>query len=118
VLHEVSPLAGVAAFDLLCARNYKPIEISSVLYRPVEKPVAKSNDRIEVRIIGPEEAQLWNEISTKGWTGDHPELADFFLQFGKISSSRRESLYFLAELDGKPGAAAVLCIHGGVALRF
>ncbi len=32
-VHEVSPLAGVAAMDLLCARNYKPIEISSVLYR-------------------------------------------------------------------------------------
>ena len=33
VLHEVSPLAGVAALDLLCARNYRPVEISSVLYR-------------------------------------------------------------------------------------
>src|SRR5271170_8061682 len=36
VLHEVSPLAGVATLDLLCARNYRPIELSSVLYRPVE----------------------------------------------------------------------------------
>src|SRR5271167_4510491 len=26
-LHEVSPLAGIAALDLLCARNYRPIEI-------------------------------------------------------------------------------------------
>src|ERR1022692_3956446 len=38
VLHEVSPLVGTAAFDLLCARQYKPIEISNVMYRPVEKP--------------------------------------------------------------------------------
>src|SRR3954452_22386215 len=29
--HELCPLAGVAALDLLCARNYIPIEISSVL---------------------------------------------------------------------------------------
>ena len=29
VLHEVSPLAGVAALDMLCARYYRPIEISS-----------------------------------------------------------------------------------------
>src|SRR5262249_24981582 len=37
--HEISPLAGVAALDLLCARNYKPVEVSSVLYRPLEKPL-------------------------------------------------------------------------------
>src|SRR5579863_2948133 len=42
VLHEVSPLAGVAALDLLCARNYRPIEISSVMYRAVEKPAAEA----------------------------------------------------------------------------
>ena len=28
VLHEVSPLAGVGALGLLCARQYRPIEIS------------------------------------------------------------------------------------------
>ncbi|HTY63529.1 MAG TPA: GNAT family N-acetyltransferase [Acidobacteriota bacterium] len=116
VLHEVSPLAGIAALDLLCARNYRPIELSSVLYRPVENLAGETNNHIKVRIIGQEEAQLWTEISTKGWTGDHPELTDFFLQFGKISASRRQSVYFLAELDGKPGAAAVLCMHEGVAL--
>jgi hypothetical protein len=38
VFHEVSPFAGVAALDLLCARNYRPVEISSVLYRTVERP--------------------------------------------------------------------------------
>jgi GNAT superfamily N-acetyltransferase len=116
VLHEVSPLAGVTALDLLCARNYRPIEISSVLYRPVEKPVDGGNAHINVRITGPEEAQLWNEISVKGWTGDYPEFADFFLQFGKVASSRPNSVYFLAELDGKPGAAGVLSPHDGVAL--
>jgi len=31
--HEISPLAGVAVSVLLCRRNYRPIEISSVLYR-------------------------------------------------------------------------------------
>src|ERR1700674_3417766 len=30
--HEVSPLAGVATLDLLCARGYRPIEISSVMH--------------------------------------------------------------------------------------
>src|SRR5947209_13983465 len=35
VFHEVSPFAGVAALDLLCRRNYRPIEVSNVLYMPV-----------------------------------------------------------------------------------
>jgi hypothetical protein len=35
VMHEVSPLAGIATLDLLCARGYRPLEISSVLYQPI-----------------------------------------------------------------------------------
>ena len=35
-MHEVCPLAGVATIDLLCARGYRPLEISSVLYQPIE----------------------------------------------------------------------------------
>jgi len=116
VLHEVSPLAGVAALDLLCARQYRPIEISNVLYRPVEKPEAGDDGNIRVRVTGPEEAQLWTDISARGWTHKHPELLDFLLQVGAISSAREQSLCFLAEVDGEPGAAGVLCIHGGVAL--
>ena len=38
----MSPLAGVAALDLLCARHYRPVEISNVLYRPVENPRLKT----------------------------------------------------------------------------
>jgi GNAT superfamily N-acetyltransferase len=115
VLHEVSPFAGVAALDLLCTRNYRPIEISNVLYRPVE-PTAEHQGHIGVHVIGPEEAQLWARISAKGWAHEHPELLDFLLQLGTISSAREQSLCFLAEVDAKPGAAGVLCIHNGVAL--
>ena len=116
VLHEVSPLAGVAALDLLCARQYRPIEISSVLYRPVEKPAAGDHANIRVRLTGPEEAQLWTNTSARGWTHEHPELLDFLLRSSAISSAREGSLCFLAEVDGQPGAAGALCIHEGVAL--
>ena len=116
VLHEVSPLAGVAALDLLCTRNYRPIEISNVLYRPVEQPTAEHQGGIRVRVIGPEEAQLWTNISARGWAHEHPELLDFLLQLGTISSAREQSLCFLAEVADKPGAAGVLCVHDGVAL--
>jgi GNAT superfamily N-acetyltransferase len=116
VLHEVSPMAGVTALDLLCARNYHPVEISSVLYQPIEKPFYEHCGHIRVRVAESEETKLWTDVSTRGWTSDHPQLIEFFRQFAAISSARRHSVYFLAEFDGEAGAAGVLCMHEGVAL--
>lgn len=116
VQHEVSPLAGPAAIALLCDRGYKPIEISSVLYRPVENPGVQNRSNITVRLTGVEESALWNSISTRGWSHDHPELKDFLLQFSSIASAREDTVSFLAEIDGEPGAAGVLCMNEGVAL--
>jgi GNAT superfamily N-acetyltransferase len=116
VLHEVSPFSGVAALQMLCARNYRPIEISNVLCRSVERPTAEEQKAVSVRVITPEEAQLWSNISARGWSHEHPELGDFLLDLGTISAARRDTLCFLAEHDGQPGAAGVLCIHNGVAL--
>jgi GNAT superfamily N-acetyltransferase len=116
ILLEVSPLAGVAALDLLCGRNYRPVEISSVLYRSVEEPIAEVDGTIRVRVIGPDEAQLWSETNARGWTHEHPELWDFLLQIGAIATACEQNLCFLAEVDGKAGAAGSLSMHEGVAL--
>lgn len=116
VLHEVSPFAGVAALNLLCTRNYRPAEISSVLYRLVEKPPAENRTGISVRVIGSEDSPLWTEISARGWSHEHPELLDFLFELGAISSAREHSWCFLAEADSRPGAAGVLCVHDKVAL--
>jgi GNAT superfamily N-acetyltransferase len=114
--HEVSPLAGVAALSLLCSRRYRPIEISNVMYRRVEKPADEGSANIRVRIARPEEAPLWTDISAKGWTHERPELLDFILQTSAISAARANSPSFLAEFDGQPGASGSLFIHEGVAL--
>jgi|SRR5580693_8279219 GNAT superfamily N-acetyltransferase len=111
--HEVSPLAGVAAIGLLCARHYRPIEISSVMVRTVENPPPSE---INVRVARPEEAELWAEISARGWTHDHPEFKALGKQFGAVAFAREHGPCFLAELDGQPGAAGSLWIHDGVAL--
>jgi GNAT superfamily N-acetyltransferase len=116
VMHEVSPLAGTAALGLLCGRKYRPIEISSVLYRSVEKPQGESKGNVRVRVIGPEEAAAWAEISARGWSHEHPEFADFLRELGVISAARKQCLCFLGEVDGTPAGAAVLSIHEGVAL--
>ena len=115
-LHEVSPHAGVTALDLLCARGYRPIEISNVLYRQVEMPATEDFGQIRVRVIGTEEAELWANISGQGWAYEHPELQDFLLQTSSISTAREGSVCFLGEVEGRPGSAGVLCIHEGVAL--
>jgi GNAT superfamily N-acetyltransferase len=115
VMHEVCPLAGVATVDLLCARGYRPQEISSVLYQPIEQPRTE-NDAIRVRVIAPEEAPLWAKINARGWAHDHPEFQEFLEGFGTLIASRDESVCFLGELEGEPGAAGVLCLHEGVAL--
>jgi GNAT superfamily N-acetyltransferase len=116
VLHEVSPFAGIAALDLLCARGYRPIELGSVLYRQVESPAALDKGNVTVRVTGPEEAALWSEISARGWAHDHPELMEFLTRFGAVTAAREQTVCFLAEAEGQPGAAGVLCIHEGVAL--
>ncbi len=119
VMLEVCPLAGVAMLDLLCARGYKPIEISSVLYQPVAAAVASSpfdSGRISVRTTAPEELSVWVSVNARGWSHDHPEYQSFLESFGALSAAREESVCFLAELDGQPGAAGVLCLHEGVAL--
>jgi GNAT superfamily N-acetyltransferase len=115
-VHEVSPHAGVAALDLLCARNYRPVEISNVLCRSVEKPEPEENSSIQVRVIGPEESQLFADISARGWAQEHPELLDFLREIGLIATVRHGGVCFVGEIDGLPGAAGVLCIHEGVAL--
>ncbi|MBI3210267.1 MAG: GNAT family N-acetyltransferase [Candidatus Solibacter usitatus] len=113
---EVSPLAGVAALSLLCERGYRPIEISNVMYRPVEEPSSGAGDGIKVRVAGPGEMQLWNTTAAKAWVYEHPELEEFFREFGAIASAREACVCFLAEYDGQPGASGALSIHEGVAL--
>ena len=116
IMHEVSPFAGVAALDLLCRRNYRPVEMSSVLFRPVERPQAGPENDVRVCIVAAEESELWASVSARGWAHEHPELEDFLLELGRISPARHDSLCFLAEIRGTPGAAGVLCVHEGVAL--
>jgi GNAT superfamily N-acetyltransferase len=116
VMHEVSPFAGTATLDLLCARGYRPFEISSVLYRAVEPPDETHAHNIRVRIAGLDEAQLWSDINARGWTHEHPEFEDFVRAAGVMLVAREGSPCFLAESDGAPGAAGALIVHEGVAL--
>ena len=118
VMHEVCPLAGVATLDLLCSRGYRPIEISSVLYQLITAEAGASTPSlgITVRPIHREDAPMWASIHARGWAHDHPEFQAFLEGFGALSAAREQSVCFLAELGGEPGAVGVLCLHEDVAL--
>ncbi|MGH9941656.1 MAG: hypothetical protein ACRD9R_04760 [Pyrinomonadaceae bacterium] len=119
VFHEVSPLADdPALLALLNERGYQPVELTTVMYRPIERgrPVAAArNEKIEVRLIREGEEQLWADTAAEGWS-EFAELADFMQEIGQISARRADALSSLAELDGRAIATGVLSICDGVAL--
>ncbi len=60
VLHEVSPLAQPSLLTLLNERGYQPIELTSVMFRPIESEinlVFTLNPQIKTRIIKAGEAR-------------------------------------------------------------
>src|ERR1051325_6241725 len=79
---KVSPFAGVSAAQLQIGRGYCPVEISNVMYRRVEVPNNVLPGSVRVRVIGRDEAGLWSDVSTRGWSHEHPELRNFLQRMG------------------------------------
>ena len=117
VFHEVCPLADPSVLELLNARGYRPIEFSSVLYRPIAKDFrlqATRNEDIQVRLIAEGEQELWAQTAGQGW-GEFGELADFLRELGQVNACS-DSLSFLAELNKQPVGTGALTICEGIAL--
>jgi hypothetical protein len=118
VFHEVCPLADSSVFALIRERGYQPVEVSNVLYRPINADLrlhATRNERIKVRVIGKNEVNLWTQTSIDGWGGEFPEFTDFFRDLAQVNA-RSKGPSFIAELDDKPIATGALTIFGDVAL--
>lgn len=117
VFHEVSPLAE-GALPLLGERGYRPVEASSVMFRAIGRhveSVQSQSSRPRVRPIETQEGELWAKVHFEGW-GEAPELSEFLLALGPLSTRREDAVSFLAELDGEPIAAGAMSLHGGVGL--
>ncbi|HEX5083707.1 MAG TPA: GNAT family N-acetyltransferase [Blastocatellia bacterium] len=118
VHHEVSPLAGPALTVLLNERGYQPIELSSVMYRPIERGVqlaSPRNEKVQSRLIRDGEEDLWAQTAAKGWS-ELVDFADIILQLSFITAKRAGGCSFLAEIDGRPIATGAMFMHDGVAL--
>ena len=117
VNHELSPLADPETFKLLNGRGYEPCEFTSVLFRPLVPFACAARPResgVKVRVVGPEEHELWAQTAARGWS--ESEWVEFMLGLSRVSAARADALSFLAELEGRPVATGALSINEGVAL--
>ena len=114
VFHEVSPMAETETLMLLSRRGYRPVELTSILYRPITK-VAGTPSSVHTRVISADEADLWTTTSAQCWS-EYPELSDFMRDLGRVSAGSRGTHAFLAEIDGRAVATGALAMHAGVAL--
>jgi len=114
VFHEVSPLAGVELLGLLAKRGYRPIELSSVLYQPIDGDQARAvNPAVRVRTAAEGEADLYVRLAARGWS-ESPEAQPFIEGLARLSLEC--ATCFVAEIGETPIAAGALFLHDGVAL--
>ena len=113
---EISPLAGVDLTRLLVERGYRPEEQSNVMFQAVPRDAAAPPEqKIRVRECNAEESELFTQVSLEGWS-DSPEAVEFLRGVAPVFAAREDAVSFVAELDGRPVAAAALCLGTGVAL--
>lgn len=119
VFHEVSPLADATLLNLLPERGYRPVELTSILFRPTAGELPSAPPRTEglrVRRTDPGEADLWARVAAEGWSSESEELSAFMLELGQVSARSENTHCFVAELDDRPLAAGALSLGEGVAL--
>ena len=114
VSHEVCPLAGVEVFSMLAGRGYKPVELSSVLYRPIAATAGvQVNPALTVRRVEQGDAAMYATVSAQGWS-EQPELMPYIEGFARLSVAC--ATCFVAEKNGRPIATAALFMHEETAL--
>lgn len=114
VFHETCPLAGVDVFATLARRGYRPCELSTVLFQPIDV-AARVPDAsgLAIRVVGKNEGALFAKISAQGWS-EHPEFMPYIEGFAQLSVA--VATCFIAERDGQPIATAALFMHDNIAL--
>jgi GNAT superfamily N-acetyltransferase len=115
-VHEVSPMASPETLELLAARGYRPVELTSVMFRPISAAALNEHDgRVCARIASADEVDLWSNTAAQGWK-EFGELSSFMRDIGRVSATSEGMTPFLAELDGRPVGTGAVAIHDGVAI--
>ena len=118
VFHEISPLADASIVNLLNERGYQPVELTSLMFVPIEeiKLDLKVNSNIKTRIIEDGEEKVWAQTSASGWATEMEGLAEFMLEFGQIGAKCAGGFPYLAEIENKPTATGMLFVFDDIAL--
>lgn len=115
---EVSPLIDQSALGLLSELGLRPIEVTSVMHRPLVSelaPTPHGSTSLLARQMRADEAAAWDSASISGWN-EVPELADFLRDIGRVMGDAAGVTRFLAESEGQIAATGSLAIHGRVAI--
>jgi len=119
VLHEVCPLGDAALVGMLKERGYEPVELSSVLFLPLQERVAAAISRddggLKTRIAGETERDLWASTSADGWR-EFTEVASMLSGLARVIATTEGTSPFCVELNGRMVATGALAIRDGVAL--
>ena len=117
IFHEVSPMADASLIELLNKRGYQPMELTSVMFRPLENlPLQPEHSKIATRVIEKDEVDIWARTAANGWSSEMPGLDDFMFQFCRIGAQCSNSFPYIAELEGKSISTGALLIYEDVAL--
>lgn len=116
VLHEVSPLAGIEVQQLLIARGYLPVELSTVLVQDLSRLAAGPvSPGLTVRVSLASERARFVDTSVAGW-GSEPEFAAVLRSIAESASQNRAMTHFVVEKNGAAIATGSYGAHEGVAL--
>ena len=118
IFHEVSPIVDQSIMALLSERGYRPVELTCVMYQELEDSRLKAGLKTEIktRVVDESDADLWAETVAAGWADEQPDLVDYLQGIGKISARSSGSRPFLAELNGRPIAAAGFQMYDDVCI--
>lgn len=118
VFHEISPMIDPSHMELLASRGYRPVELTSVMFRELSGEIAKRerNAELQTRVIRPDEVELWARTSAEAWATEHEALGEFMFNFGAISAQCAGSYPYIAELVGLPIATGMLFIYDDICM--
>jgi GNAT superfamily N-acetyltransferase len=117
VYHEVSPLAPIALLELLGRRGYRPVDLTTVMFRALSPgPAPEPPAGMTVRRTAEDEADQWAGVAAEGWRGESEEIGAFVEGMGRVLARARGCYAFIAEIDGEAVAAANQFIGDGATL--
>jgi len=118
VHHETCPIALGNLPALLHRRGYRPIEYSSVLYRPIaptDRWPSPPDAATTARLADDSERDRWAALSVEGWS-EFTEFGAVMEGLARVSAYRESGANFLAEHAGVPVATGAMILVDGVAL--